>query len=178
MLHNLPSYIRNIAGERDDSLLNEMKNRLFYKPKGRPPYSAQMIRFALHLRYTSFQAYKLFLEKFPLPSVSSLHKIQGGVDALKAVSLLQETGKISSDCVLMIDKMYLQKAAQYQDGKYVGVNENGDLYKGILVFMIVGLTKSIPYVIQAIPQVTFTGTWLSTEILESFQALNKAGFIV
>ena len=32
----------------------------------------------------------------------------------------------------MIDEMYLQKAAQYQDGKYVGVNENGDLYKGIL----------------------------------------------
>ena len=163
MLHNLPSYIRNIAGKRDDSLLNEMKNRLFYKSKGRPPYFAQMIRFALHLRYTSFQAYKLLLEKFPLPSVSSLHKIQeGGVDALKAVSLLRETGKISSDCVLMIDEMYLQKAAQYQDGKYVGVNENGDLYKGILVFMIVGLTKSIPYVIQAIPQVTFTGTWLST----------------
>ena len=110
--------------------------------------------------------------------MSSLHKIQGGVDALKAVSLLRETGKISSDCVLMIDEMYLQKAAQYQDGKYVGVNENGDLYKGILVFMIVGLTKSIPYVIQAIPQVTFTGTWLSTKILESFQTFNKAGFIV
>ena len=75
--------------KRDDSLLNEMKNGLFYKPKGRPPYSAQIIRFALHLRYTSFQAYKLLLEKFPLPSMSSLHKIQeGGVDALKAVSLL------------------------------------------------------------------------------------------
>ena len=37
----------------------------------------------------------------------------------------------------MIDKMYLQKAGQNQNGEYVGVNENGDLYKGILVFMIV-----------------------------------------
>ena len=46
--------------------------------------------------------------------------------------------------MLMIDEMYLQKAAQYQNGEYVGVNDNGDLYKGIFVFMIVGLKKSIP----------------------------------
>ena len=32
--------------------------------------------------------------------------------------------------------MYLQKAAQYQDGDYVGADENGELYKGIIVFMI------------------------------------------
>ena len=43
-----------------------------------------MIRFALH--YTSFQAYKLLLEKNPFSSVSLLNKIQEDrVDALKAV---------------------------------------------------------------------------------------------
>ena len=68
---------------------------------------------------------------------------------------MQETRKISSDTVLMIDEMYVQKAGQYQD-EYVGVKENGDLYDGILV-MIVGLKKSIPYVIQAIPEVKFIG---------------------
>ena len=36
-----------------------------------------MIRFALHLRHASLQAYKLLLEKFPMPSISLLNKIQG-----------------------------------------------------------------------------------------------------
>ena len=34
----------------------------FYKPKGRP-VSADVIRYALNLRYTSLQAYKLLLNK-------------------------------------------------------------------------------------------------------------------
>ena len=37
-----------------------------------------MIRFALHLRHASLQAYKLLLEKFPMPSISLLNKIQQG----------------------------------------------------------------------------------------------------
>ena len=53
-----------------------------------------MIRFALHLRYTSLQAYKVMLEKLPLPSISLLNTIQqGGVDALKALKLLLESNK-------------------------------------------------------------------------------------
>ena len=45
-----------------------------------------MIRFALHLRHASLQAYKLLLEKFPMPSISLLNKIQqGGVDSLRAL---------------------------------------------------------------------------------------------
>ena len=45
-----------------------------------------MIRFALHLRHTSLQAHKLLLEKFPMPSISLLNKIQqGGVDSLRAL---------------------------------------------------------------------------------------------
>ena len=62
-----------------------------YIPKVRPPYSVEMIRHALHLRYTSLQAYKMLFEKFPLPSLSLLNKIQqGGVDAVKAVNLVRE----------------------------------------------------------------------------------------
>ena len=139
-----------------------MKERMYYKPKGRPPYSAEMIRYALHLRYTSLQAYKIVLEKFPLPSISLLNKIQqGGVDAIKAVTFLREKGEISTDCILMVDEMYLQKATQYQGGEYVGVDKEGNLFKGIVVFMIVGLKESISYVIQALPEITFNGKWLS-----------------
>lgn len=45
-----------------------------------------MIRFALHLRHTSLQAYKPLLENFQMPSISLLNKIQqGGADSLKTL---------------------------------------------------------------------------------------------
>ena len=50
-----------------------------------------MIRYALHLRYTSLNAYSLFLEKSPMLSLSLLNNIQqGGFDALKALKTLYE----------------------------------------------------------------------------------------
>ena len=58
----------------------------------------------------------------------------------------------------MIGEMYLQKSAQYQSGEYVGVDEERNLYIGIVAFMVVGLKKSIPFVVQAISEVTFKRT--------------------
>ena len=49
-LENFPAYIRNTATDNYNKLLNELNQRNFYKPQGRPPYSASMIRYALHLR--------------------------------------------------------------------------------------------------------------------------------
>ena len=179
MLQNFSSYIRNVVSSNSHSLLDQMKERMYYKPKGCPPYSAEMIRYALHLRYTSLQAYKIVLEKFPLPSISLLNKIQqGGVDAIKAVTFLREKGEISTDCILMVDEMYLQKATQYQGGEYVGVDKEGNLFKGIVVFMIVGLKESISYVIQALPEITFNGKWLSEKMSKSIDLLGEAGFNV
>ena len=110
-LKNFPNAIRVVSEdiECSRSLLNEMLDISNYQAKGRPPYSSAMIRFALHLRYTSLQSYKLLLEKFPLPSISTLHRIQaGGVDSLKAAKKLPEKGHISSDVILMVDEMFLQ----------------------------------------------------------------------
>ena len=69
-----------------------------------------MIRYGLHLRHTLFQAYKQLLEKFPLPSISLLNKIlQGGVNSIKALKILRENGKISSDCILMVVRCISKK---------------------------------------------------------------------
>ena len=179
MLENLPAYIRNVATETPFTILDELNERKNFKPKGRPPYSAAMIRFALHLRYTSAQAYRLLLEKFPLPSFSLLNKIQkGGVDAVKSIKLLREKGKLSKDVILMVDEMFLQKCLQYMAGERVGENEKGELYKGIIGFMIAGMKESIPYMIQTIPEVTFTGKWLCDKIADNIQTLIDAGFRV
>ena len=69
-----------------------------------------MLRYALLLRYTSVQAYKLLLQQFPLPSLSLLKKLtEGGIEPLKAAKLLLEQEKVGTDVVLLLDKVYLQK---------------------------------------------------------------------
>ena len=50
-----------------------------------------MIRYALHLRYMSLQAFRILFEKSPVLFWSLLNNIQqGGVDALKALKALYE----------------------------------------------------------------------------------------
>ena len=49
-LENSPAYIRNDTTENYNELLNELNQRNFYKSYRRPPYSALMIWYALHLR--------------------------------------------------------------------------------------------------------------------------------
>ncbi len=179
MLENLAQHIRNIASETPFTLLDELKSRRYYASKGQPPYSAALLRYALHLRHTSAQTYRLLRKKFPLPSFSLLHKIQqGGVDAIKAIKLLKDKGHMSKDVILMVDEMFLQKASQYQGGDFVGENEIGELYKGIVAFMIVGLKESVPYIIQATPETTFDGKWLAQKIKENLKVLADAGFRV
>ena len=94
----------------EETKLDESTKGQFLKPKERPPYSVEMIRHRLYLRHTSFQTYKQLREKFPLPSISLLNKIQqGGVNSIKTLKILRENGKISNDCILMVDGMYLEK---------------------------------------------------------------------
>ena len=53
MLENFPPYTRSTAIENQQVLPDELKQRQLYKPTGRPPFSASMIRFSLHLRHIS-----------------------------------------------------------------------------------------------------------------------------
>ena len=87
-LEKFPAYIRNTATDNYNELLNELNQRNFHKLQGRPPY-ASVIRYALLLRYTSLQAYRFFFERFPIPYLSLLNKIQqGGVDLLNVLKTL------------------------------------------------------------------------------------------
>ena len=60
-----------------------------------------MLRFALLLRYTPKQAYKLLLCHFPLPSTSLLKKLKQGIEPLKAVKLLLANVKVGKDIILL-----------------------------------------------------------------------------
>ena len=75
----------------------------------------------------------------------------------------------------MIDEMCLHISAQYQSGENV---EEGNLYKGIFAFMVVGLKESIHLVVQTIPEVTFNGQWLAEKISDNIDNLKEIGLCV
>ena len=178
MLHNFPSYL-NTFTKTENKIVTEMEKLQRYSPKGRPPYSSDLVRLALLLRYTSGQAYSLMLETLPLPSFSLLRKLkQGNLDSLKAVKYMLDAEQISKDVIVMVDEMYLQKSVQYVGGDYVGSDKDGNLYKGIVVFMIQGLKQSIPIVIKACPEVTIKGEWLANEVDDCIKQLSPQGFNV
>ena len=80
--------------------------------------------------------------------------------------------------MLLIDEMYLQKSCQYHGGKFYGKDEHSEFYNGIVVFMAVGLRKSIPYVIKTLLETKISGEWLKPQIIESLCSLHTAGFYV
>ena len=138
-----------------------------------------MIWYALYFCHTSLQVNRLLLEKVPMLSLLLFNKIQQGrVDALKALKTVHDKGAFSFDCILMINEVYLQKSAQYQSGEYVGVDEEGNLYKGIVAFMVVGFRLSIPFVVQVIPEVTFNEQWLAETFSDNVDNLIEFGLCV
>ena len=115
------------------------------------------------LRYISCQTYKLLLKELPLPLLSILKRLTSGeAGSLKISKLLLEKQIVSSDCVLIIDEMYLQKSVQYHSSDFVGQDEEGNLFNGMVFFMIVSLKKSVSIVIRSLPETKITGEWLKS----------------
>ena len=66
----------------------------------------------------------------------------------------------------------------YQGGEYVGANHEGQLYKGIVVFMINGLNNTVPTVVRASPEVSINGEWLSDQLMQCINDLIQSGFSI
>ena len=137
------------------------------------------MQYALLLRYTSLQSYKLLLDEFPLPSIFLLNKInEGNIDALKAAKLLLENSSISKDTVVLLGEMYLQKSVEYCGGEFFGSSISNELYKSVMCFMIIGLKENVSYVVQAAP-VTFINRELwKDELLNCLELLTTGGYNV
>ena len=87
------------------------------------------------------------------------------MESISAVKLLHESGSISTNIIFMTDEMHLQQSTQYHGCQYVGKDNDGNLYKGTIVFMIVGLQESVPTVVRDVPETSVNGkfTFLSEE---------------
>ena len=75
---------------------------------------------------------------------------QGNLNILKSAKMLLDSKSISKDVILMFDEMYLHKREEYAGGKLVGADADGNLYEGIVCFMIVGFNltwcHSLPFI--------------------------------
>ena len=162
MMQNFPNYIR-LEREQTLSILEKLKELKFKKKR---IFSSNVIRYSL-LRYTSLQTYRLLMKEFPFPSLSLLKKItEGQLDAVKCAKSLKSQGVISEDVVLMFDEMYLQKCEEYCGGEIIGANENNELYKRLLSFMIVGLKENVPYIIKSVLERNIDGKWIKEQVLD------------
>ena len=171
MIENLPVYIQGEA-EEHESIWEELSQLKLTK---KHVYSANLTRYALMLRYSSLPAYKQPLTEFNLLSVSFLRKLTSGkINALSSTKLLKSSGKISEDVILMFDKIYPQKCEEYEGGETTGADFSGNLYKGLVCFMIVALKSNVPFVIMPLPEKEVSGEWVMTEILRSLMKLKES----
>ena len=77
-----------------------------------------------------------------------------------------------------LNEMYLRKVVEYFAGKYIGEDEDGELFSGIVCFMIVGFKKNIPFVVKSSPEVKVTGKWLKEQLDDCIHQLMERGFKV
>ena len=78
----------------------------------------------------------------------------------------------------MFDKMYLQECEVYFAGDLVGSNSEGELYKGLVCFKIVGLKNTTPYVIKLSSETKINADWLKEELKNCLGILSQSGFSV
>ena len=80
--------------------------------------------------------------------------------------------------MLLTDEMYLQKKLRFQQNKLIGCDDNGNLFKGIMTFMIVEVRKNVSFEVKAVPESKIEGKWLSCQTRETIQSLHEIGFHV
>ena len=73
---------------------------------------------------------------------------------------------------------FIFEKIQYQDGQLVGADNEVNLFKGVMTFMINSLKKYVPFVIKAIPEIKIEGKWLSEHLDNGITSLNSVGFNV
>ena len=121
----------------------------------------------------------MLLDEFRLPPLSFLRKIvTGDIDAAKSAKLLKDEEKISSDVCLIFEKMYLRKCKEYTGGQLFGAVTNGELYKGTVSFMVIGIEQNTPYLIKSVPELKIHADWLKNQIIGCLKVLTDCGFKV
>ena len=71
--------------------------------------------------------------------------------------------------------MYEEKATQHHGCEYAGADDEGNLYKDIVAFMIAWLKESIPYIVETIHKIKFSGELLPDTMPNCTDDLTSSG---
>ena len=91
---------------------------------------------------------------------------------------LKESVSISTDVIVIFDEIYLQKCEEYFDGETFGVDENGEIFKGMFCFMLVDLKNNTPFIIKCVPEREVNGDFVMNNLKECLQCLHELDFNV
>ena len=81
--------------------------------------------------------------------------------------------------MVLFDEMYIQKSTQFHGGKHTGADEDGTFFKGVVVcFMVVGLKRSVPIVVKAVPETGGSGNFIAENVMDIISKLARIGFNV
>ena len=106
-------------------------------------------------------------------SLSLQHKTaSGNVGTASVTTALKQQGRISGDFILILDKIYLQESEEYFGRDIFRTNEDRDLYKGMLCFVIIGLKNSIPCVIKSVPENELSDQFIKDPLIECLKILH------
>ena len=134
-----------------------------------PVYSVEIVRYTLLLRYTSIQSYWMLLEHFPLPSLSLMHKISSDtIHARYILSNVHRPWEIRVNFPMMC--VYYLTIFTYKNMKSILLvirwpcNNEGELYKGLVCFMIGVLKNYIPYVFKSSSETKINADWIKENL--------------
>lgn len=154
-------------------------------------FSRQVIVFSYQLLSRSTKTYEYMLRSqyFCLPSIrylrlitSSINKSTSMLDAEGAVQYfkcicetLQDKEKIVA---LLIDEIYLSNRVEFSNGVIYGLDEEGEINKTSLTFMIKSLLSTYKDVVSIQPIHTLTSAYLCQSIISVIKMLHFSGFVV
>ena len=122
------------------------------------------------LRYTSLPAYKLMAKVFNLSCVSTLRKMVSGKLGVKKSS--ERKWKHFNLSHSDFDEIYLQKCEEYFGGETFGVDERGEIFKGMLSFMLVGLKINTHFIINCVTEREVNGYFVLNNLKDCLHELD------
>ena len=72
--------------------------------------------------------------------------------------------------------MHLQQQVQYDGQDIIGCNENLEMFKSILCFMVFSFRKTVLYIIKTVPIVKLSSNIVFNWILKCLKVLSDANF--
>ena len=84
---------------------------------------------------------------------------------------LKENGNIST-LVSDFDEIYLQKREKYFGGETFDVDERGEIFKGMLSFMLVGLKINTHFIINCVTEREVNGYFVLDDLKECLHELD------